>query len=128
MSQPSPAITTQHVAQHAAFAADAATAVLQTVTAESGPAAAEQVALATFDRHGFKAAAITMMAVAASVARVPDEIGIERTAQLRFDHPFAAIAVSGRPGTHRSTRFRGVPLFEAWVHSPTEAQADRPPI
>jgi hypothetical protein len=110
-----------------AFAADAATAVLETMTADSGPAWAKQVALATFDRYGFKAAAITMMAVAVSAMREPDEIGIERTARLRFDHPFAAIAVSGRPGARGSTRFRGLPLFEAWVDSPTEAQADRPP-
>ena len=52
----------------------------------------------------------------------------ERTAELRFDHPFAAIAVSGRPGTHRSTRFCGLPLFEAWIHSPTEAKAGRPRV
>jgi hypothetical protein len=68
-----------------------------------------------------------MMGIAVSAMRGPDEIGIEPTARLRFDHPFAAIAVSGRPSLRGSTWFRGLPLFEAWVDSPTEARADRPP-
>jgi hypothetical protein len=109
-----------------AFAAGAATAVLRTMMTESGPASAEQVALATFDRYGFKAAAITLMGGTVSETRPLEETGLERTARLRFDHPFAAIAVSGRPGTPRATSFRGLPLFEGWVDSPTEAESDRP--
>lgn len=70
-----------------AFAADAASAVLKKMTAVSGPAGAEQVALATFDRYGFKAAAVTVMGVAVGAMRAPDEIGIERTVQLRFEIP-----------------------------------------
>jgi hypothetical protein len=54
---------------------------------------AKQVAVASFDRYGFKAAAITAFGVAASAMVPPAEIGIERTARLRFDHPYATIAI-----------------------------------
>jgi hypothetical protein len=59
------------------------------------------------------------------------EASIERAACLRFDHPFAAIAVTDVPPSVRGgipvgarpgfpNRFCGLPVFEAWVHSPTE--------
>jgi hypothetical protein len=47
------------------FGAQAATDVLHQMIGD-GPSDARQVALATFDRYGFKAAAITTFAVAAS--------------------------------------------------------------
>jgi Serpin (serine protease inhibitor) len=105
-----------------AFGAQAATDALHQMIGD-GPSDARQVALATFDRYGFKAAAITTFAVTASARPTPTEIGVERTAAVRLDHPFAAIAVVGQPSGPRS-RFRGLPVFEAWVHKPTEVPAD----
>jgi Serpin (serine protease inhibitor) len=101
-----------------AFGAQAATGVLHQMIG-AGPSGARQVALATFDRHGFKAAAVTVFAVASAAVTPPTETGTERIASIRLDHPFAAIAVVGQPSGPR-TRFRGLPVFEAWVHTPTE--------
>lgn len=105
-----------------AFGAKAATEVLHQMIG-AGPSDARQVALATFDRYGFKAAAITAFGVAASAMATPTETGVERTAKARFDHPFAAIAVAGQP-SRPGTRFRGLPMFEVWVQTPTEVPAD----
>lgn len=78
-----------------AFGADAAARVLMEKVGP-GLRRARQVAVATFDRYGFKAAAIT------------------------------AIAVAGRPDS--GGRFRGLPLFEAWIHTPTDVDpTDRDP-
>jgi hypothetical protein len=86
-----------------------------------------QVAVASFTRYGFEAAAVTSFARAASAFSVPAQSGIERTAILRFDHPYAALAFAGRPATPGvSTRaaWTGLPLFTAWVQEPIEADAD----
>jgi hypothetical protein len=84
---------------------------------------AVQAAVASFTRFGFEAAAITVFAIALS-AHVTPFTGIERTATLRFDHPYAAIAVAGRPdyaGRERvDSTYAGLPLFTAWVHEPEE--------
>jgi hypothetical protein len=110
-----------------AFGAQAATDVLHQMIGD-GPSDARQVALATFDRYGFKAAAITAFGVTASAMATPTETGVERTANVRLDHPFAAIAVVGQP-SGPGTRFRGLPVFEAWVQTPTEVPAqDAKPV
>jgi hypothetical protein len=96
---------------------------------------ARQVAVASFTRYGFEAAAITGLAVAIAAGREPQETGIERTAVLRFDHPYAAIAIAGRPTRPRSAGqiphapgpFTGLPLFTAWVQEPQEAEQTPPP-
>lgn len=96
---------------------------------------ATQAAVASFTRYGFEAAAVTAFGVRASVA--PRALGraVERDAVLRFDHPYAAVAVAGRPAAPRGpkdapgvddTRFPGLPLFSAWVHEPIEPE-DEPP-
>jgi hypothetical protein len=98
------------------------------------PCAATQTAVASFTRYGFEAAAVTGLAVATSAPREPREIGIERTAILRFDHPYAAIAIAGRPTSPRpadqpapaGAPLTGLPLFTAWVHEPEEAEAGPP--
>jgi hypothetical protein len=105
-------------------AADAVIGTLQNATAMSGPAAARQSAVATFDRYGFEAAAVTMMAFATAGRSEPTENGLERIAQLRFDHPFAAIAVNGPSSSHPAARWDGLPLFEAWITTP---KAPEPP-
>ncbi len=89
--------------------------------------AAGQTAVASFTRFGFEAAAITFFGVACSATAPPPETGLERTATLRFDHPFAAVAVAGRPanlaGDEQSPNsFAGLPLFTAWIDAPAEAE------
>jgi hypothetical protein len=88
-----------------------------------------QVAVASFTRCGFEAAAITAFMVRTSALRVPRETGIERRAILRFDHPYAAVAVAGRPTlvqpegpTGPRAAFTGLPVFSAWVQEPQEAE------
>jgi hypothetical protein len=91
---------------------------------------AVQAAVASFTRYGFEAAAVSAFAVRASAVLPPAEIGVERTAILRFDHPYAAVAIAGRPTPALPTReqarsrppFAGLPLFAAWVDEPEEAQ------
>ena len=84
---------------------------------------AKQVAVASFTRYGFQAAALTAFAVRASVARIPPETGTERSAILRFDHPYAAVAISGQGNPpSRDARFVGLPLFSAWIGTPIEAE------
>ena len=88
---------------------------------------AAQTTVASFTCHGFEAAAITAFAVLASLARPPGERGVERAATLRFDHPYAAIAVAGRapfPEHAPGPSFTGLPLFSAWVNDPEEADGD----
>ena len=94
---------------------------------------AAQTAIASFTRYGFEAAAVTAMAVRASAARLPVQRTLQRSAVLRYDHPYAAVAVAGRPvaaGGARSSAeasaFPGLPLFTVWVHEPREPE-DRPP-
>jgi hypothetical protein len=75
---------------------------------------AVQVAIATFGRYGFKAAAVTALGVSAAAMRAPSARTVERTAILRFDHPYAAVAVA--PSSS------GLPLFTAWVAEPAEPE------
>ncbi len=95
-----------------------------------GPTSATQAAVASFTRYGFEAAAVTSLARVASAIRAPLETGVQRTATLRFDHPYAAIAIAGKvdrvvpEGARPAARgqFTGLPLFAAWVHRPDEAE------
>jgi Serpin (serine protease inhibitor) len=92
---------------------------------------AVQAAVASFTREGFEAAAVTGFAVRASARRRdPQERGTERQAILRFDHPYAAVAIAGRPSspnltaaTRSQSAYTGLPLFSAWIHEPQEAKA-----
>ena len=103
-----------------AFGATTAARVLHNMIGD-GPDDSRQVALAQFDRYGFKAAAVTGIGVACALV-INNEIGVERTAELRFDHPFAAIAVCREPWGD-PTRFPGLPVFEAWIDAATEVPA-----
>ncbi|MGB2569968.1 hypothetical protein ACPFP2_16165 [Micromonospora citrea] len=80
---------------------------------------ARQAVLARYGRYGFEAAAVTGTAVLSSLP--PD--GVRRTAELRFDHPYAVVAVATdrRGGTGP---WHGVPVFSAWVAEPEEPAAD----
>jgi serpin (serine protease inhibitor) len=71
---------------------------------------AKQAALARYTRTGFEAAAVTAMAMRASLVTE----GRQRSATLRFGHPYAVVA--------RATggAWDGVPVFSAWVVDPEE--------
>jgi hypothetical protein len=52
--------------------------------------------------------------VRTAAAYAPRDLIHERAATLRFDHPYAAVAVAGG----------GLPVFTAWVAEPIEVPAD----
>ncbi len=86
---------------------------------------ARQACVARFSRTGFEAAAVTGFAVAAMAMRSRPE-GVLRTAELRFGHPFAVVAVAADEDhdPKRSTGaspWHGMPVFSAWVARPEEA-------
>jgi hypothetical protein len=95
----------------------------------AGPWQATQAAMARYTRTGFEAAAVTALAVAAAaMTRRP---GIRRTAELRFGHPFAVVAVAtsnaappGRNQPAPQDPWRGLPVFSAWVAIPEDAGAE----
>jgi hypothetical protein len=90
------------------------------------PWQARQAAMARYTRIGFEAGAVTGLAVALSaVAQRP---GVRRTAQLRFGHPYAVVAVTAdnakpRDRHHLAPRspWHGLPVFSAWVTDPQDA-------
>ncbi|MEU4555140.1 hypothetical protein EV382_1289 [Micromonospora violae] len=78
---------------------------------------ARQTAVARFDRYGFEAAAVTGMF---GLTSLPPE-GVARTAELRFGHPYAVVAVATDTRTDGATGpWHGVPVFSAWVAEPEE--------
>ncbi|MER7460641.1 hypothetical protein [Micromonospora sp. NPDC126480] len=105
------------------FAA-AADAVRDLVRAPGLQFDAVQSAAAHYGRYGFEAAAVTAFAMAMGLP--PEQV--RRTAELRFAHPYAVVAVatderSGGP-------WHGLPVFSAWVAEPEElpeADAADPP-
>ena len=92
----------------------------------SETADAVQIARAAFGVHGFEAAAVTAMLVRAA-APLPAADELARTATIRFDRPYAVVAVAvdrDRRFTRRPrgrSPWNGVPVFSAWVAEPTEA-------
>ena len=86
---------------------------------------AQQAAVARYSRTGFEAAALTGMAAAGGPSR--NRPGRLRTAELRFGHPFAVVAVTADHG-HRPWRdaarhspWQGLPVFSAWITQPKDA-------
>ncbi|MFI6784727.1 hypothetical protein [Micromonospora sp. NPDC050276] len=78
---------------------------------------ARQTAVARFDRYGFEAAAVTGMF---GLTSLPPE-GVARTAELRFGHPYAVVAVATDTRADGVTGpWHGVPVFSAWVAEPEE--------
>ncbi|MEU0548593.1 hypothetical protein [Micromonospora sp. NPDC005979] len=78
---------------------------------------AGQVAMARYGRYGFEAAAVTGMFGTVSL---PPE-GVARTAELRFGHPYAVVAVATDSRADGSAGpWHGVPVFSAWVAEPEE--------
>lgn len=92
---------------------------------------ARQAAVAHYTRTRFEAAAATGWAVAGARAPVTQR-GRLRTAELRFGHPFAVVAVTAdhhhRPwrDTPRRSPWRGLPVFSAWITQPADASHRMP--
>lgn len=87
---------------------------------------AAQAAMARYSRTGFEAAAVTGVAL---MAAMPGGMVRRRAAELRFAHPYAAVAVAvGRDadGGGAADPWRGVPVFSAWVADPQDAADDEP--
>jgi hypothetical protein len=89
-----------------------------TALAPGDPWQAGQAAMARYTRVGFEAAAATF-AAAGFAMPVPRQ-GVVRTAELRFGHPYAVVAVAadwsgGGP-------WHGLPVFSAWVAQPQNAE------
>jgi hypothetical protein len=89
-----------------------------------------QAAVASYTPAGFEAAAIsTMLLETRSVG--PRNRGVQRSAALCFDHPFAAVAMSaselelGWVGAGQSETYC-LPLFSAWVATPSEPRKAEP--
>jgi hypothetical protein len=92
--------------------------------AESGYQAS-QACVARYSRTGFEAAAVTGLSVLAA-ARLGAR-GLIRTAELRFGHPFAVVAVAtddqDQPERHPGrSPWHGMPVFSAWVARPADAE------
>ena len=100
------------------------TAAAASALAPGDPWQARQAAMARYSRVGFEAAAVTGMAVA--MAMRPSRPGLIRTAELRFGHPFAVVAVAaGDPGPGSTPGpWHGLPVFSAWVAQPEDAAPD----
>ncbi|WP_433232954.1 hypothetical protein ACQP2H_12930 [Micromonospora sp. CA-248260] len=77
---------------------------------------ARQVAVAHYGRYGFEAAAVTG---AFALTSLPPE-GVRRTAELRFGHPYAVLAVATDHRDGGTGPWHGVPVFSAWVAEPRE--------
>jgi hypothetical protein len=93
--------------------------------APGGPWAAGQSAVARYGRVGFEAAAVS--AAAATMAMTVPRQGLIRTAELRFGHPYAVVAVTVDPPGPRGEptgapgAWHGLPVFSAWVADPEDA-------
>jgi hypothetical protein len=77
---------------------------------------ARQSAVARYTRVGFEAAAVSAMFTTTGFVMPRD--GVVRTAELRFAHPYAVVAVASGGGP-----WDGVPVFSAWVADPSSASA-----
>ena len=86
------------------------------------PWQARQSAMARYSRTGFEAAAATAIGIALA-AMVPAR---RREAELRFAHPYAAVAVTTDPSSrpNRDSPWHGLPVFSAWVSEPADATDD----
>ncbi|MEU1757235.1 hypothetical protein ABZ436_31940 [Micromonospora matsumotoense] len=77
---------------------------------------ARQAAVAHYGRYGFEAAAVTG---AFALTSLPPE-GVRRTAELRFGHPYAVLAVATDHRADGTGPWHGMPVFSAWVAEPQE--------
>ncbi len=86
-------------------------AAIDAIAPVPGPWQAGQSAMARYSRTGFEAAAATGMFRAMGMP----QLATRREAQLRFAHPYAAVAITTDPGGRGSGPWHGLPVFSAWV-------------
>jgi hypothetical protein len=91
------------------------------------PWQARQAATARYGREGFEAGAVTALGI--SLAMLIPNQGVVRTAELRFGHPYAVVAVTvdesaqGQRTAGVRGPWHGMPVFSAWVAQPEDAAA-----
>ena len=91
---------------------------------------AKQSAIARFTPKGFDAAGASSLGIVLGETsnQPPTHSGLGRRANLYFDHPYAAVALAGtssdfsRGRTGHTDSFC-LPLFDAWIETPTEPEA-----
>lgn len=76
---------------------------------------ATQIAVASYDKKGFKAAALTSMMVGRAAAFVRTENKNVRVVTANFNKPYAAIVT-----TFGDDKYENIPLFTAWVTTAKE--------
>ena len=99
----------------------AAKEALAALTGAEGDWTARQQAVARYSRRGFEAAAVSVLAQA--LAMRVRESGPDRLAELRFDRPYAVVAVC-QPTGEGGSPWSGLPVFSAWVDEPQEPAGD----
>ncbi|WP_205789061.1 hypothetical protein [Micromonospora sp. HM134] len=77
---------------------------------------ARQATVAHYGRYGFEAAAVTG---AFALTSLPPE-GVRRSAEWRFGHPYAVLAVATDHRDGGTGPWHGLPVFSAWVAEPRE--------
>ncbi|NBE83197.1 hypothetical protein [Micromonospora rubida] len=77
---------------------------------------ARQAVVARYSRYGFEAAAVT--GVFGTVGLPPE--GVARTAELRFGHPYAVVAVATDRRGGGVGPWHEVPVFSGWVAEPDD--------
>jgi hypothetical protein len=83
------------------------------------PWEAKQAAMAQYSRIGFEAAAVSAVAIMSS--RLLPAPGPMRTAELRFGHPYAVVAVTVADQPGHSGPWHGIPAFSGWIAEPRDA-------
>ena len=80
---------------------------------------AVQAARGAFGAEGFEAAAITAMGATRGAAMIEPQRTVIRRADLRFDRPYAVVAVAlERDGA--AVEWHGVPVYSVWITEPSE--------
>jgi len=100
----------------------AADALAALCNPEFGPidTTAVQTAAASYTKHGFEAAALTALSAPTSALHPP--MTVRRTAQLRFNRPYAVVAIAQDPARQAPGPWHGLPVFSAWVAEPSDAE------
>jgi hypothetical protein len=82
-----------------------------------------QVAVATYNKKGFEAAAISAMSIRAAALPPRPELRLTRSAKVFFSHEYAVVALVGKPYLRKQdvdnedTIWQNIPAFVAWVNT-----------
>lgn len=84
---------------------------------------ATQVAVASYNKKGFEAAAISAMSIRAASLPPRPELRLTRSAKVYFSHEYAVVALVGKPYlrekdiNNEDTIWQNIPAFVAWVNT-----------